>query len=89
MQPSCCPCVCRPFSTLVKNQDTASGSRFPESTWGGGTVSTQGPWGPTAFLQQRSRPRGEGSRGEAAVLLAASSPHPARSAPLCLPRVPA
>lgn len=41
MQPSCCPWICKPFSTLVKNQDTASGSKLPGSTWGKGTVSTE------------------------------------------------
>lgn len=41
MQPSCCPWICKPFSTLVKNQDTASGSKLPGSTWGKGTISTE------------------------------------------------
>lgn len=33
MHPSCCPCICKPFSTLVKSHVTASASRVPDITW--------------------------------------------------------
>lgn len=61
MQPSCCPCVCKPFSTLVNSHVTASASSVPDSTWGrqlcsglkGGSLKAPAPW----FVQLIQSPR--------------------------------